>query len=51
MKSAAPFERRARPLPRYQPIPATVLPVAGLITRNRDIEASSVWARVPERKA
>lgn len=41
------FDRRARA--HYAPpVTVVVLPVAGLLTRNRDIERSSWWASAPQ---
>jgi hypothetical protein len=41
------FDRRAR-AHFAPPVTVTVLPVAGLITGNRDIERSSWWASAPQ---
>lgn len=47
MQAMPRYDRRART--HYTPPAAVVvLPVVGLVTKNRDIERSSQWARAPQ---
>ena len=46
MNASQRFDRRART--HYAPPVTVVLPVAGLLTRNSDIERSSWWASAPQ---